>query len=119
MKEPEVGTRTARAMFVRPFRAWVAMASVALAGFFPTAALAGRHHAESIGASRAPAITFTLGRHSSPISTSLRLRDFSHIHETIKPLELAPPQPPTPKAEPTFPSFSNPLHRHRMAMIAF
>jgi hypothetical protein len=103
-------------MFVRPFREPVAIVCIGLASFMPTATLAGQHHAEAVGASHGPSFTFSIGRRSLPISTSIHLRDFSHMHETMKPLELATPAP-TP--EPTFPSFANPLHRHRMAMIVF
>jgi hypothetical protein len=103
-------------MFVRPFREPVAIVCIALASFMPTATFAGQHHAETVGASRGPSFTFSIGHRSSNISTSIHMRDFSRIHETMKPLELASPPP---KAEPTFPSFANPLHRHRMAMIVF
>lgn len=104
-------------MFVRPFREPLAIVCVTLASMStPTATFAGQHHAETIGASRGPAITFSIGRHSSPTSPSIHLRDFSHMHEPMKPLELPSPAP---RSEPTFPSFANPLHRHRMAMIAF
>ncbi len=103
-------------MFVRPFREPIAIVCVAFAGFLPTPTFAGQHHAEAIGAARGPAITFSIGHRALPVSTSIHMRDFSRVHETMKPLELASP---TPKPEPTFPSFANPLHRHRMAMIAF
>ncbi len=105
-------------MFVRPFREPLAIVCVALAGFLPTQAFAGQHHAGAVAASRGPAFTFSIGRRSLPVSTSIHMRDFSRVHETMKPLELASPTP-APKPDPTFPSFANPLHRHRMAMVAF
>jgi hypothetical protein len=103
-------------MFVRPFREPIAIVTIAIASFVPTVACAGQHRAQPFGASHVPAFTFSIGHRASPVSSSIHLRDFSHAHEPLKTFEIATPPP---KAEPTFPSFANPLHRHRMAMIAF
>jgi len=103
-------------MFVRSLSTAVAIFGVAGASFLPAETIAAEHHAGAIGASHGPSITFSLGHGSSSTSSSIHLRDFSRLHEPMKPFEVASPAP---KPVPTFPSFANPLHRHHMAMIWF
>jgi hypothetical protein len=77
---------------------------------------AAERHERPGAAEHGPTFTFSIGHGSGSTSGSIHLRDFSRQRETIKPLELPSA---VPKPEPTFPSFTNPLQRHRMAMIAF
>jgi len=103
-------------MFERSRRIAAAVSGVFVVALLAAPCAAAERHERPGAVGHEPTFTFSIGRGSSSTSGSIHLRDFSRQRETIKPFELPSAAP---KPEPTFPSFTNPLQRHRMAMIAF